>query len=341
MKRILHLFGAALFLIILLLFLIFSPLWAGPENLEEISPEAVSPENKHSADEFTELTEKDFLLSREKKSFTPREILTALGKAYPDKVGPVYRDGDDWTLLVDGKMFYWAQGRLLPKELKDKWEEYDPYNFYSYSRDLPPLRQLTQDEQAALEERLRRQEISPLSRQPGFYEAVWNIYGPETGYRNTKTIFFLGLKIDVHQELLEELVQVEDEITALMETDAEVRNFVNSLGSAAGYNYRRIAGTSTLSFHSLGVAVDLIPHTYGGTQAYWRWAKSYHREWWAIPYSRRFMPPESFIRAFENNGFIWGGKWFMFDNIHFEYRPEILILNGIEYVPQRKSGVSL
>jgi hypothetical protein len=28
-------------------------------------------------------------------------------------------------------------------------------------------------------------------------------------------------------------------------------------------------------------------------------------------------------------GFIWGGKWLFFDTMHFEYRPEILILSGM------------
>lgn len=28
----------------------------------------------------------------------------------------------------------------------------------------------------------------------------------------------------------------------------------------------------------------------------------------------------------EVEGFIWSGKWLFFDNIHFEYRPEVLLL---------------
>jgi len=29
-------------------------------------------------------------------------------------------------------------------------------------------------------------------------------------------------------------------------------------------------------------------------------------------------------------GFIWGGKWPNYDTMHFEYRPEIFILSGLE-----------
>ncbi|MCK5249849.1 MAG: M15 family metallopeptidase, partial [Spirochaetaceae bacterium] len=39
--------------------------------------------------------------------------------------------------------------------------------------------------------------------------------------------------------------------------------------------------------------------------------------------------PEAVVEAFEKNGFIWGGKWFLFDQIHFEYRPELIILGQL------------
>ena len=49
-------------------------------------------------------------------------------------------------------------------------------------------------------------------------------------------------------------------------------------------------------------------------------------DWYAIPYARRWMVPETVVRAFEVQGFVWGGKWLFFDTMHFEYRPEILLL---------------
>ncbi|MDR1025281.1 MAG: M15 family metallopeptidase, partial [Treponema sp.] len=47
------------------------------------------------------------------------------------------------------------------------------------------------------------------------------------------------------------------------------------------------------------------------------------------PYSQRFHPPEPVIKAFESYGFVWGGKWSSYDTMHFEYRPEIFILNNL------------
>ncbi|MEJ2663631.1 MAG: M15 family metallopeptidase, partial [Spirochaetia bacterium] len=29
---------------------------------------------------------------------------------------------------------------------------------------------------------------------------------------------------------------------------------------------------------------------------------------------------------FEKYGFIWGGKWYHYDTMHFEYRPELLVI---------------
>jgi peptidoglycan LD-endopeptidase CwlK len=28
--------------------------------------------------------------------------------------------------------------------------------------------------------------------------------------------------------------------------------------------------------------------------------------------------------VFEKHGFIWGAKWYHYDTMHFEYRPELL-----------------
>jgi hypothetical protein len=85
---------------------------------------------------------------------------------------------------------------------------------------------------------------------------------------------------------------------------------------AGTYNCRPIAGTTRLSPHGLGIAIDIaIKHT-----DYWRWNKpdSYGR----YPYRNRI--PEEIVAIFEKHGFIWGGKWYHYDTMHFEYRPELL-----------------
>jgi len=90
-----------------------------------------------------------------------------------------------------------------------------------------------------------------------------------------------------------------------------------SLRSAGTFNWRTIAGTERLSEHSFGIAIDLnLDYA-----DYWRWGKPGADG--AVSYRNR-MPLE-IVEAFEKQGFIWGGKWYHFDTMHFEYRPELLI----------------
>jgi hypothetical protein len=66
-----------------------------------------------------------------------------------------------------------------------------------------------------------------------------------------------------------------------------------------------------------------------GLQTYWQWTADSNAEWYTVPYSGRFHPPEPVVKAFEAYGFCWGGKWPLFDTMHFEYRPEIMLMYGM------------
>ena len=39
--------------------------------------------------------------------------------------------------------------------------------------------------------------------------------------------------------------------------------------------------------------------------------------------------PIRIVRIFENHGFIWGGYWYHYDTMHFEYRPELFLSEKI------------
>jgi peptidoglycan L-alanyl-D-glutamate endopeptidase CwlK len=85
---------------------------------------------------------------------------------------------------------------------------------------------------------------------------------------------------------------------------------------AATYCYRVIKDTDRLSMHSYGIAIDLAPNT---TQ-YWKDEAS--SETARIGYKNTM--PLSIVRIFEKHGWIWGGRWYHYDTMHFEYRPELL-----------------
>lgn len=83
------------------------------------------------------------------------------------------------------------------------------------------------------------------------------------------------------------------------------------------FNWRTISGTTRLSAHSFGIAVDFNSELGG----YWRWSGAAPGQ--AAAYDNRY-PPE-LVQAMERHGFIWGGKWHHFDGMHFEYRPELIL----------------
>lgn len=85
---------------------------------------------------------------------------------------------------------------------------------------------------------------------------------------------------------------------------------------ATTYCYRVIKDTDRLSMHSYGIAIDLAPNT---TQ-YWK--NEAASETAKIGYKNTM--PLSIVRIFEKHGFIWGGRWYHYDTMHFEYRPELL-----------------
>ena len=83
---------------------------------------------------------------------------------------------------------------------------------------------------------------------------------------------------------------------------------------AGTYNCRKIAGTNLKSMHAYGAAIDINIRFAN----YWRWAPDPHEPRW-----RNHIPIE-IVRVFEKHGFIWGGYWYHYDTMHFEYRPELL-----------------
>ena len=102
----------------------------------------------------------------------------------------------------------------------------------------------------------------------------------------------------------------------------------NLLKMDGGFAWRRIAGENRLSPHAFGIAFDISP----GIATYWRWSK-------LRPHPLQQSYPSAIVAAFENEGFIWGGKWHEYDLMHFEYRPEVIckarVWQGQEPLPKQ------
>ncbi|MEZ5669407.1 MAG: M15 family metallopeptidase [Alphaproteobacteria bacterium] len=102
-------------------------------------------------------------------------------------------------------------------------------------------------------------------------------------------------------------------ISAKLEALGEA--FLPYLAEPAGsFNWRVIAGTDRLSAHSFAVAIDINVNF----ADYWRWAGG-----GPDPSEYRNRIPPEIVAAFETEDFIWGGRWYHYDTMHFEYRPEL------------------
>ncbi len=102
-------------------------------------------------------------------------------------------------------------------------------------------------------------------------------------------------------------------LNELCAQDSSLKEFIYPTNGT--FNYRFIAGTKNLSMHSYAVAIDL----HAKANPSWRSISKEKGQ------ARISVFPAVIVRAFEDNGFVWGGKWAHFDIMHFEYHPEIII----------------
>jgi hypothetical protein len=117
-----------------------------------------------------------------------------------------------------------------------------------------------------------------------------------------------SIKIQGINGIAIKLEQISKELDDL---PAEFKKYV--INTSGTFNWRVISGTDRLSNHSFAIAID-INTKYSD---YWQWTKGGYQYKNAIPHQ--------IVEIFEKHGFIWGGKWYHYDTMHFEYRPELLI----------------
>ncbi len=154
----------------------------------------------------------------------------------------------------------------------------------------------------------------PKNYDPGrirFEPLFKELYGHSSSEvkRNLVAIDWFGQKILVTKRngVADALKDIYKE---LRELSPKYRKYLHPIGGT--FKWRYIAGTKRLSVHSFGAAIDInVKYS-----AYWRWSKGAYR------YQNQI--PKKIVDIFEKHGFIWGGKWYHYDTMHFEYRPELL-----------------
>ena len=238
----------------------------------------------------------------------------AFVQAYGPLIDSVTYSDEDIVFTLGSRPIHFQDGRMLEEGRLDRREDCDPI-FYRYS-----LESLT--------------EPPPLSEESPTYctdllESLWGRTDDQIRSHGGSTTF-LDHRMFVNNLLVDALAAVERDVREAATGDASVATWIDELDITYSFIDRGIAGSPTRSHHAWGMAVDLVPKSYGGRAVYWQWSQVYDNEGWhRIPLERRWSPPQAVIEAFEEHGFVWGGKWTHFDNMHFEYRPEILLYNRL------------
>ncbi len=248
-------------------------------------------------DQRTDNSTQEKFLSNEYSGEIPSGLLK-LAKAYPDFIDS-----------VDCCNLYWKDGSTM--KYNDGIENKD----YETMLDNPSLK----NQMSMVYPDGSDYTIPPPEnfdpgriRNDDFFKKM---YGSSESEVRTNLVEINWLPNSLHKKILitsingvdKALQKVSDELDRLPD---DMLIYVKRLGGT--FNWRPILNTNRMSPHSYGIAID-INTAYSN---YWEWEKG-------SGYKNRI--PMEIVEVFEKYGFIWGGKWFHYDTMHFEYRPELLI----------------
>ena len=131
--------------------------------------------------------------------------------------------------------------------------------------------------------------------------------------KNLVTINWFGQKL-LFSKVNNAAEQLEKVATEL----AKYKQYKKYLTNASSFYWRKVRGANRQSAHSYGIAIDINT----SFSNYWLWSNPRSSETDKIKYENKI--PIEIVRIFEKYGFIWGGRWYHYDTMHFEYRPELL-----------------
>jgi hypothetical protein len=276
------------------------------------------------------------LASRHAAGFRAEYVMKAFAHAYPDRVTETAFRNGDWAFRMDEVWYYYAGGRLIPEAERENPAAWSPQQIYRYS----PEPSLAAAEAGPLSARLEasrrfqfsaarggRGTVNSAARRYPFYEDLLETRTSDEAFSRQRSVTFLGYTVTAHRLMAEPLARVEKHILTTARANAAVSSWLKSVYSVSCWNWRNILGSERRSYHAYGIAVDLQMRPRAGMETYWRWTAGKGIDWRNVPRINRLEPPAEVIRIFEENGFVWGGKWPWYDTMHFEYRPEILLLS--------------
>ena len=227
----------------------------------------------------------------------------ALIKAYPNFVKGYENDR---LLLADGTRMMYDDGK--EKSFGQKLDDADPEDMFAFIYDR------TGKEPSYLQDAGR-------SRCEALFKMM---YGDSESTVRQKLI---QVEWFGEQVLFTPVNGAADSLRAVAAEIARLPNYAKLqpyLKSSGSFYWRKVRGANRQSAHSYGMTIDIgISHS-----DYWLWKNPNKKETDKIVYANQ-MPLE-LVDVFERHGFIWGGRWYHYDTMHFEFRPEIITYNLVD-----------
>lgn len=228
----------------------------------------------------------------------------AIIKAYPE-MGITYRDNKIW--FKDSTSIVYDDGKK--KDFITLMEEADVEDMFSLKYDRG--------------ERPEFQADCGRCRCDAFLKKMYGNSAAEV-QKHLTVIDWYGKKVKVTtvNGVDKQLKALQEELKKYPELD---KYFVDCGGT---FNWRPVRGTKNRqSAHSYGMTMDINTKF----SHYWLWDNKNVAEDAELKVYNNSIPKQ-IVDLFEKYGFIWGGHWYHYDTMHFEYRPDILIYNGINPV---------
>ncbi|MDB5137909.1 MAG: hypothetical protein JWP37_4512 [Mucilaginibacter sp.] len=223
-------------------------------------------------------------------------------KCYPDFIVGF---ANNHLILKDGSKLLWDDG-IKNKSVKNLLKKPDVKDMFNQTYTTGVLKS-----------------IPPKNFDPGrirsepFFMKMYGSTEKEVKQHLTEITWcpkLIGQKVTVTKVngIDKKLIQISKEL----DEHPELKKYLTNIGGT--FTWRNINGTNRHSMHSFGMTIDIN----AAYSDYWQWSCKCTNEDADVKYRNRI--PRMIVDIFEKNGFIWGGKWYHFDTMHFEYRPELI-----------------
>lgn len=232
-----------------------------------------------------------------------------LMEVYPDFVKG-YKNGN--LVMSDGSTIVYDDGRK--KSFVELLDDADPEDMFAFTYDLNSwtpgkMQDAGRSRCEALFKKMYGNSAKAVSSK--LVAVRWPFGAATNGggvNKNIKTVKFTTVN-GANKQL--------EKVVAELEQHPELHKY---LAQSGAFYWRPVRGAKRQSAHSYGMTIDI------GVKFSDYWRHQSTNENANITYRNKY--PHEIVEIFEKYGFIWGGRWYHYDTMHFEYRPEILKANG-------------